>query len=149
MSDYLIHDLERAGRAGFATGARSRSCTATDGELEAVTLADGERLPFRDLFLFLGAEPHTDWLGDSVGARRGTDSCSPGTAAGEPNKPPGDQHPPGVYAIGGRALRIDQASGRGRRRGARWLSPFVHEEDRPEDPQGRGGAGRRGVRLTR
>ena len=37
-----------------------------DGQLEAVTLKDGERLPFSFLFLFLGAAPCTDWLGDTV-----------------------------------------------------------------------------------
>jgi len=63
MSDYLIHDLERYGVA-----VRDRSEIAElhgeDGYLEAVTLTDGERLPFSFLFLFLGATPCTDWLGD-------------------------------------------------------------------------------------
>jgi thioredoxin reductase (NADPH) len=31
-----------------------------------VTLHDGERLPFSFLFLFLGALPCTEWLGDVV-----------------------------------------------------------------------------------
>ena len=65
MSDYLVLDLERYGVA-----VRDRSEIAelhgTDGQLEAVTLRDGERLPFSFLFLFLGAQPCTDWLGDSV-----------------------------------------------------------------------------------
>ena len=37
-----------------------------DGQLDAVTLRDGERLPFSFLFLFLGARPCTEWLGDTV-----------------------------------------------------------------------------------
>ncbi|HEV2772531.1 MAG TPA: FAD-dependent oxidoreductase, partial [Thermoleophilaceae bacterium] len=65
MSHYLIPELERYGVA-----VRDRSEVAklhgTDGELEAVTLLDGERLPFSFLFLFLGAAPWTDWLGDTV-----------------------------------------------------------------------------------
>jgi thioredoxin reductase (NADPH) len=65
MSDYLMLELERYGVA-----VRDRSEVAelhgTDGELEAVTLRDGERLPFSFLFLFLGAAPCTDWLGDTV-----------------------------------------------------------------------------------
>ena len=65
MSDYLIHDLERYGVA-----VRDRSEIAAlhgeDGRLEAVTLTDGERLPFSFLFLFLGAAPCTEWLGESV-----------------------------------------------------------------------------------
>jgi thioredoxin reductase (NADPH) len=65
MSDYLVHDLERYGVA-----VRDRSEIAElhgdDGRLEAVTLASGERLPFSFLFLFLGARPCTEWLGDAV-----------------------------------------------------------------------------------
>jgi thioredoxin reductase (NADPH) len=65
MSDYLVVELERYGVA-----VRDRSEVAelhgTDGELEAVTLRDGERLSFSSLFLFLGAAPCTDWLGDVV-----------------------------------------------------------------------------------
>ena len=65
MSDYLILDLERHGVA-----VRDRTEIAElhgdDGQLEAVTLSDGERLPLSFLFLFLGAAPCTDWLGDAV-----------------------------------------------------------------------------------
>ena len=65
MSDYLIAELERYGVA-----VRDRSEVAelhgSDGELEEVTLRDGERLAFSFLFLFLGAAPCTDWLGDAV-----------------------------------------------------------------------------------
>ncbi|MGH2974501.1 MAG: FAD-dependent oxidoreductase [Solirubrobacterales bacterium] len=65
MSDYLIHDLERHGVA-----VRDRSEIAElhgeDGRLEAVTLTSGDRLAFSFLFLFLGAAPCTEWLGDAV-----------------------------------------------------------------------------------
>ena len=65
MSQYLIDDLERYGVA-----VRDRSeisgLEGGDGELEAVTLTDGATLPFSFLFLFLGAEPCTDWLGEVV-----------------------------------------------------------------------------------
>ena len=65
MSDYLVHDLERYGVA-----VRDRSEIAElhgeDGQLEAVTLKSGERVPFAFLFFFLGAAPCTDWLGDVV-----------------------------------------------------------------------------------
>ena len=65
MSHYLIDDLERAGVA-----VRDRSeISALHGEagrLEAVTLTDGTKLPFGYLFLFLGADPCTDWLGEAV-----------------------------------------------------------------------------------
>ncbi len=66
MSDYLILELERYGVA-----VRDRSeVTAlhgADGELEAVTLTDGTQVALSFLFLFLGASPCTDWLGDTVG----------------------------------------------------------------------------------
>ena len=65
MSHYLIEQLQRYGVA-----IRDRSEIAElhgpDGQLEAVTLADGERLRLSHLFLFLGATPCTEWLGDVV-----------------------------------------------------------------------------------
>ena len=65
MSDYLVRELEEAGVA-----VRDRSEIAelhgADGRLGAVTLKSGERLTFGFLFLFLGALPNTEWLGDVV-----------------------------------------------------------------------------------
>ena len=65
MSDYLIHDLER-----FSVPVRDRAeiteLEGEGGELEGVVLQDGARLSFSYLFLFLGAEPCTDWLGDEL-----------------------------------------------------------------------------------
>jgi thioredoxin reductase (NADPH) len=65
MSSYLVEELDR-----YGVSVRDRSeivdLHGTDGHLEAVTLADGTRLPYSFLFLFLGAAPCTDWLGDTV-----------------------------------------------------------------------------------
>jgi len=65
MSDYLIAELDR-----FGVAVRDRSEVAelhgSDGELEAVTLKDGDTLPFGSMFCFLGADPCTDWIGDVV-----------------------------------------------------------------------------------
>jgi thioredoxin reductase (NADPH) len=65
MSDYLLPELDRYGVA-----VRDRSeisqLHGADGQLEGVTLTDGERLPVSFLFLFLGASPCTEWLGDVV-----------------------------------------------------------------------------------
>ena len=65
MSDYLVRELEQNGVA-----VRDRSEIAelhgADGQLEAVSLKDGTHLPFSFLFLFLGALPCTEWLGDVV-----------------------------------------------------------------------------------
>src|SRR5262245_3727825 len=122
MSAYLIHDLDR-----FGVKVRSRSEIAelhgNDGQLEAVTLVDGESLPFRDLFLFLGADPHTDWLDDAV-ARDEHGFVLTGNPVGaerllEPSAP-------GVYAVGdvrsGAIKRVATAVGEGA-----MVVPFVHE----------------------
>jgi thioredoxin reductase (NADPH) len=65
MSHYLIAELDRYGVA-----VRDRSEVAEvhggDAQLEAVTLTDRTRLSLSSLFCFLGAVPHTDWLGETV-----------------------------------------------------------------------------------
>jgi thioredoxin reductase (NADPH) len=65
MSDYLIHDLDR-----YGVSVQGRSEIADlhgdGGELAAVTLEDGSRLPLSFLFLFLGASPCTSWLGTTL-----------------------------------------------------------------------------------
>jgi thioredoxin reductase (NADPH) len=65
MSHYLIDDL---GEHGVAVRDRSEVAAlhGSDGKLESVTLTDGEEFPLAYLFLFLGATPCTDWLGDVV-----------------------------------------------------------------------------------
>jgi len=96
MSDYLIGDLERYGVA-----VRDRSeierLHGSDGRLEAVTLRDGERLPLAYLFLFLGAAPCTDWLGEAI-ARDGDGFVLTGEAAGSENLL--ETSVPGVFAVG-------------------------------------------------
>ena len=96
MSDYLIGDLERNGVA-----VRDRSEIAelhgTDGQLEAVTLRDGEQIPLSYLFLFLGASPCTDWLGAAVARDdNGFVLTGPEAGAGEAL----ETSVPGVYAAG-------------------------------------------------
>jgi thioredoxin reductase (NADPH) len=65
MSAYLVRELER-----YGVVVRDRSeigeLHGANGDLEAVTLTSGERLSFSFLFLFLGALPCTEWLGDVV-----------------------------------------------------------------------------------
>ncbi len=65
MSDYLIHDLERAGVV-VRGGSEITSLHGRDGDLEAATLGDGERIALSYLFLFLGASPCTAWLGNTL-----------------------------------------------------------------------------------
>ncbi|MET0512478.1 MAG: FAD-dependent oxidoreductase [Thermoleophilaceae bacterium] len=96
MSDYLITELDRYGVA-----VRDRSEVSelhgTDGDLEAVTLRDGERLSFAFLFLFLGADPCTDWLAGTV-ARDDKGFVLTGSAAGAAALL--ETSVPGVYAAG-------------------------------------------------
>jgi thioredoxin reductase (NADPH) len=96
MSDYLVRELERYGVA-----IRDRSEVAAlhgdNGQLEAVTLKSGERLSFSFLFLFLGALPCTDWLGDVV-ARDDKGFILTGSAAGTDSLL--ETSLPGVFAAG-------------------------------------------------
>ncbi|HEY3578290.1 MAG TPA: FAD-dependent oxidoreductase [Gaiellaceae bacterium] len=96
MSDYLIKELELRGVV-----VRDRSEIAelhgSDGRLEAVTLTDGTRLPFNFLFLFLGARPCTEWLGDEI-ARHADGFLLTGDAAGAANLL--ETSVPGIFAAG-------------------------------------------------
>jgi thioredoxin reductase (NADPH) len=96
MSDYLVRELERYGVA-----VRDSSEIATlhgdDGTLEAVTLKTGERLPLSFLFLFLGALPCTEWLGEAV-ARDADGFVLTGAAVGADYLL--ETSVPGVFAAG-------------------------------------------------
>jgi thioredoxin reductase (NADPH) len=96
MSDYLIRELDR-----FGVVVRGRSEIAAlhgeDGHLAAVTLTSGELLPYSFMFLFLGALPCTEWLGDTVG-RDHDGFVLTGTAAGVDHLLETDV--PGVFAAG-------------------------------------------------
>jgi thioredoxin reductase (NADPH) len=96
MSDYLVRELERYGVA-----VRDRSEIAElhgeGGQLEAVTLKSGERLPFSLLFLFLGARPCTEWLDEAI--ERDEDGfILTGSAVGRDDL--FETSVPGVYAAG-------------------------------------------------
>lgn len=122
MSNYLIEELDRYGVA-----VRDRSEIAqlhgADGKLEAVTLSDGERLPLSFLFLFLGASPCTEWLGDCL-ARDPKGFVLTGEAAGAEGLL--ETSVPGVYAAGdvrsGSIKRCATAVGEGAT-----VVRFVHE----------------------
>jgi thioredoxin reductase (NADPH) len=96
MSAYLIHELDRYGVA-----VRDRSEIAAlhgaDGRLEAVTLKSGEQVPFSFLFLFLGAQPCTEWLDDAV-ARAADGFILTGDAAGADHLL--ETSVPGIFAAG-------------------------------------------------
>jgi thioredoxin reductase (NADPH) len=122
MSDYLVLELDRYGVA-----VRDRSEVAelhgADGQLEAVTLRDGEQLSFSFLFLFLGAAPCTDWLGNVV-ARDDKGFVLTGADAGADGLL--ETSVPGIYAAGdvrsGSIKRCATAVGEGA-----MVVRFVHE----------------------
>lgn len=122
MSQYLIDDLER-----YEVAVRDRSEVAelhgAQGQLEAVTLVDGERMPLDFLFLFLGAVPCTDWLGEAV-ARDEKGFVLTGDEAGADGLL--ETSVPGIYAAGdvraGSIKRCATAVGEGAA-----VVRFVHE----------------------
>jgi thioredoxin reductase (NADPH) len=122
MSHYLIDELDRYGVA-----VRDRSeivgLHGEHGQLHSVTLADGEQLPFSFLFLFLGAKPCTEWLGDVL-ARDGDGFILTGADVGAEGLL--ETSVPGVYAAGdvraGSIKRCATAVGEGAA-----VVQFVHE----------------------
>ncbi len=122
MSAYLIDELDRY---GVAVRDKSEICDlhGTDGHLESVKLTDGTELPFSFLFLFLGAAPCTDWLGDCI-ARDEKGFVLTGPDAGADGLL--ETSVPGVYAAGdvraGSIKRCATAVGEGAT-----VVRFVHE----------------------
>jgi thioredoxin reductase (NADPH) len=127
MSSYLIEELERYGVA-----VRDRSevteLHGDDGQLQAVTLTDGERLPFSYLFLFLGAAPCTQWLGQCI-SRDSKGFVLTGEEAGADGLL--ETSVSGVYAAGdvrsGSIKRCATAIGEGAA-----VVRFVHEHLQPD-----------------
>jgi thioredoxin reductase (NADPH) len=96
MSQYLIDEVEKAGVA-VRDGSEIAALQGEDGQLSGVTLKDGAELPFSFLFLFLGALPCTEWLGDGV-ARDENGFVLTGSEAGAPGVQ--ETSVPGVFAAG-------------------------------------------------
>jgi thioredoxin reductase (NADPH) len=122
MSDYLIKDLDRYGIA-IRDRSEIAALQGSEGRLEAVTLTDGAEIPLSFLFLFLGASPCTDWLGDAV-ARDEKGFVLTGQEAGATGLL--ETSVPGVYAAGdarsGSIKRCATAVGEGAT-----VVRFVHE----------------------
>ena len=122
MSHYLIDELERYGVA-VRDRSEVRALHGEEGQLESVTLTDGLTLPLSFLFLFLGANPCTDWLGDVV-ARDPNGFILTGPDAGAQGLL--ETSVPGIYAAGdvraGSTKRCATAVGEGAT-----VVRFVHE----------------------
>jgi thioredoxin reductase (NADPH) len=96
MSRYLIDELEQY-QVSVRNRAEITELHGEDGRLNAVTLADGESLPFSFLFLFLGASPCTQWLGETL-ARDANGFILTGSEAGTEGLL--ETSVPGIYAAG-------------------------------------------------
>jgi thioredoxin reductase (NADPH) len=136
MSDYLVRQLEGTPNLDVRLSTR-----VVDGRgkshLEALTLQDLrtgrlEEVSATALFVLIGAEPHTDWLRDVVELdERGfvlTGRDLPQSAWPGPRAPlPFETSVAGVFAAGGRPVRVGQACRRRRwgRVGHGGLGPLV------------------------
>jgi len=104
MSHYLVDRIRSLGNVEVVTGATVSGLEGHDGVLQAVrwrlrTSGEEVRRPIRHLFVFIGAEPNTDWLGGSGIALDNKGFILTGEDAG------GGRHPletarRGVFAIG-------------------------------------------------
>jgi thioredoxin reductase (NADPH) len=118
MSRYLVDRIESSSQIEVLIPYEVDELRG-DRSLEAVVVrhresGDRRELPARDLFVFIGADPHTDWLGDEV-ALDGHGFVLTGEDAGralllEASKP-------GIFAVGdvrhGSIKRVASAVGEG------------------------------------
>jgi len=132
MSDYLIREIAAAPNIGVRYQVQVVDATGTD-RLESLMLEErpsGQResVPADAVFALIGAQPRTDWLGDSVARDErgfiltGPDLLGEGTGAGgdwplDRSPMPHETSLPGVFAAGdvrqGSVKRVASAVGEG------------------------------------
>ena len=127
MSDYLIREIDAAPNVDVLYGVQVVGGAGTD-RLESLVLEDrqtGTRrtVPADGLFVLIGSQPRTEWLGETVARDQwgfiltGTDL--PDGAAEQPGRPPllHETSLPGVFAAGdvrrGSVKRVASAVGEG------------------------------------
>ena len=104
MSRYLVDRVRGLGNVEVVTGAVVSGLEGRDGVLEAVRWRSGAngqevRRPIRHLFLFIGADPNTDWLHGSGIALDAKGFVRTGEDAG-PGRHPLETTRRGIFAIG-------------------------------------------------
>jgi thioredoxin reductase (NADPH) len=121
MSRYLVDRIRGLGNVEVVTGATVSGLEGRDGVLEAVRWrlgAEGPevRRPIRHLFLFIGADPNTEWLNGSDIALDKKGFVLTGNDAGA-GRHPLETTRHGVFAIGdvraGSVKRVAAAVGEG------------------------------------
>jgi thioredoxin reductase (NADPH) len=120
MSHYLVDRIAGLPNVEVVTQAQISGLEGGDGTLEAIrwrqhVSAEEVRRPIRHLFLFIGAEPNTDWLSGS-----GVDLDAKGfvsTGGGGGDRHPLETNRRGVFAVGdvrsGSVKRVAAAVGEG------------------------------------
>lgn len=121
MSRYLVDRIKAQPNIEVVTGVEVTALQGDEGQLSAITWTDrasGEATtrPMGHLFLFIGAEPNTDWLAASGIALDSKGFVVTGPDAGE-GRHPLETSRAGVYAIGdvrcGSTKRVAAAVGEG------------------------------------
>jgi len=121
MSRYLVDRIAGLPNVEVLTQTTVTGLEGSNGVLEAIRWRRGsseqeERHPIRHLFLFIGAEPNTDWLSGSGVALDAKGFVLTG-ADGKANRRPFETTRPGVFAIGdvrsGSVKRVAAAVGEG------------------------------------
>ncbi len=111
MSHYLIEQIAAIPNVEVRTGTQVAAAEGDDGHLSRVRLSgpDGEdELDAGAMFVFIGAAPYTDWVGDRVGRdAKGFVLAGPDAAASDGHRWPLERDPyllestlPGVFVAG-------------------------------------------------
>ena len=129
MSDYLIREIDAAPNVAVSYGVQVAGGTGTD-RLTSLVLEDTQTrarysVPADGLFVLIGSEPRTEWLGESVARDQGgfiltgqdvPDDADTGWPAGR-QPLPHETSLPGVFAAGdvrhGSVKRVASAVGEG------------------------------------
>src|SRR6266480_5266734 len=120
MSRYLVDRIAGLANVEVLTQTAITGLEGRDGMLEAIRWRCGkgeeERHAIQHLFLFIGAEPNTDWLSESGVALDGKGFVLTGTDVGQ-SRHPLETSRAGVFAIGdvrsGSVKRVASAVGEG------------------------------------
>jgi len=129
MSDYLVREVGAAPNVDVTYGVQLAGGTGTD-HLESLVLEDTktrmrQRVPADDLFVLIGSQPRTEWLGDALARDRGGFILTgqdvlddPGARWRADRQPlPHETSLPGVFAAGdvrqGAVQRVASAVGEG------------------------------------
>ena len=121
MSHYLVERIAGLANVELVTHAEVSELAGDEGRLESLAWRDRRsgaetRRPLQHLFLFIGAQPNTDWLAQSGMALDEDGFICTGPEAG-PGRHPLETSLPGVFAIGdaraGSVKRVAAAVGEG------------------------------------